>query len=59
MQLSNLGSSATEMSETDFCDVLTIHTDQISYLKHVLDPLSVVFTPFGCWRGDVGLELRD
>ena len=41
-----------------FFDIMTIHSDQISYVYHVLDPLSVFSTPFGCWRGDGGL-LKD
>ena len=38
-----------------FFDILTIHNDQMSYVKHVLDPLYVFFALFGCWRGDGGL----
>ena len=37
-----------EISETD---TLTIHNDQIPYVKHVLAPLFVFFTLFGCWGG--------
>ena len=37
--------------ETDFFDTLTIQSDQISYVKHVLAPLYVFFTLFGCWGG--------
>ena len=53
MQFSGLGSSKMEISETDFFDTLTIQNDQISYVKHVLDPLHVFFTLFGCvcWGG--------
>ena len=40
-----------EISETDFFDTLTIQNDQISYVKHVLAPLYVFFTPFGCVGG--------
>ena len=29
-------------------DILTIHNDEMSYIKHVLDPLCVFFTLFGC-----------
>ena len=43
-----------EISETDFFDTLTIHNDQISYVKHVLDPLHVFFTLFGCCGGTGG-----
>ena len=36
---------------TDFFDIVTIQNDQISYVNHVVDPLCVFFTLFGCWRG--------
>ena len=52
MQFYSLGSSKMEISETDFFDILTIQNDQISYVKHVLAPLYVVFTLFG-WGGGV------
>ena len=55
MQFSTLGSSKMEIFKTDFFDILTIPNDQISYVKHVLDPLYLFFTPFGCWMGDWGL----
>ena len=51
MQFSSLGGSKMEISETDLFDTLTIHNDQISYVKHVLAPLYVFFTLFGCWGG--------
>ena len=51
MQFSSLGSSKMEISETDFFDILTIQNDQISYIKHVLAPLHVFFTLFGCGVG--------
>ena len=51
MQFSGLGSSKMEISETDFFDTLTIQNDQISYVKHVLAPLHVFFTLFGCGGG--------
>ena len=51
MQFSGLGSSKMEFSEPDFFDTLTIQNDQISYVKHVLDPLHVFFTLFGCVGG--------
>ena len=51
MQFFTLGSSKIEISQTDFFDILTIHNDQMSYVKHVLDPLHVFFTLFGCWKG--------
>ena len=44
MQFSNLGNSKKGISETDFFDILTIHNDQIAYVKHVLDPLYVFFS---------------
>ena len=40
MQFSGLGNSKMEISETDFFDTLTIQNDQISYVKHVLAPLT-------------------
>ena len=54
MQFSGLGSSKMEISETDFFDTLTIQNNQISYVKHVLAPLYVFFTLFGCWGGGGG-----
>ena len=54
MQFSSLGNSKMEISETDFFDTLTIQNDQISYVKHVLDPLHVFFTLFGCGGGGGG-----
>ena len=50
MQLSSLGSSKMEISKTDFFDTMTIQNDEISYVQHVLAPLYVFFTLFGCWR---------
>ena len=35
-----------EIFKTDFFGVLTIHNDQISYVKECLDPLYVIFTVF-------------
>ena len=55
MQFSNLNSSKLEISETDLFDILTIRTDQTSYVKHVLAPFYVFFTLFGCWGGGGGL----
>ena len=49
MQFSSLGSSNMEIWGTGFFDTLTIQNDQISHVKHVLAPLYVVFTLFGCW----------
>ena len=51
MQFSRLSSSKMEISETDFFDTLTIQSDQISYVKHVLAALYVFFTLFGGWEG--------
>ena len=51
MQFSRLGSSTMEISEADFFDTLTIQNDQISYVKHVVAPLYVFFTLFGCGGG--------
>ena len=51
MQFSGLGSSKMEFSEIDFFHTLTIQNDQISYIKHVLAPLHVFFTLFGCGGG--------
>ena len=54
MQFSGLSSSKMVISETDFFHTLTIQNDQISYVKHVLAPLHVLFTPFGCVCGGGG-----
>ena len=35
MLFSTLGSSKMEIFKTDFFDVWTIHSEQISYVKHV------------------------
>ena len=57
MQFSGVGSSKMEISETDFLHTLTIQNDQISYVKHVLAPLHVFFTLFGCvWGGGGGTK---
>ena len=56
MQFSGLGSSKMEISETSFFDTLTIQNDQISYVKHVLAPLHVFFTLFGCVGGGGGTK---
>ena len=35
-----------------FFDIVTTHNDEICYVKHVLDPVCVFFTLFGCvWGG--------
>ena len=51
LKFSGLGSSKMEICETDFFHTLTIQNDQISYVKHVLAPLRVFFTLFGCGGG--------
>ena len=56
MRFSSLGSSRMEISETNFFDTVTIQNDQISYLKHVLTPLDVFFTLFGCGGGGGGSQ---
>ena len=52
--LLRLNSSKMEISETDFFDTSTIQNDQISLVKHVLAPIYVFFTLFGCWGGGGG-----
>ena len=34
-----------------FFDIVTTYNDEICYVNHVLDPLCVFFTLFGCWGG--------
>ena len=34
-----------------FFDIVTTYNDKICYVKHVLDPLCVFFTLFGCGGG--------
>ena len=41
--------------KTDFFDVLTIHYDQITYMKHVLDTLYVFSPHLGVGEGMGGL----
>ena len=55
MQFSSLGSSKMAIFKTDYFYILNIHNDEISYVKHVLDPLHVLFTLFGCLDGGKGL----
>ena len=45
-----------EISKTDLFDIQTIQNHQISYVKHVLAPLYVFFTLFGCWGGGGGFQ---
>ena len=56
LHLSTHYSSQMEISETELFGVLTIHNDQISNVKHVLDPLHVFFTLFGCLEGGTWLR---
>ena len=37
--------------EKVFFDIVTTHNDEICYVKHVVAPLYVFFTLFGCWGG--------
>ena len=39
------------ISNTDFFHIHTIHNNQISYVKRVLDHLSMLFTLFRCLDG--------
>ena len=55
MQFSSLGSSKMAISETIFFSILTIHNGQISYVRHVLDLIHMLFTLFGCLDGGKGL----
>ena len=48
MQFSNARSSKMEFSDTEFFYILTIHNDQISYIRHVLDTL-YWFSFFRIW----------
>ena len=54
MQFSTLGSSKMDISQISFFDILTIHNEQIPFVKHVLDPLYVFFALFGCLEGGIG-----
>ena len=40
-----------------FFDIVTTHNDKICYVKHVLAPLYVFFTLFGCWGGGGGASV--
>ena len=40
-----------QISETNFFDILSIHNDQISYVRHVSCPLYVFFTLVRCLEG--------
>ena len=43
----SLNSSKLEISKSAFCDIVSTHNDQISHVKHVLDPFCVFFISFG------------
>ena len=55
MHFSDLCNSKMEISKTDFFYILTFHNDQISYAKHVVDPIHVLFTLCGCFDMGKGL----
>ena len=50
-QFSTLCRSKMENFAKHFFDIVTTYNDEICYVKHVLDPLCVFFTLFGCWGG--------
>ena len=50
-QFSTLYRSKMEIFAKRFFDIVTTHNDEICYVKHVLAPLYVFFTLFGCWGG--------
>ena len=50
-QFSTLYGSKTENCAKTIFDIVTTHNDEISYVKHVLDPICAFFTLFGCSRG--------
>ena len=58
MQFSSLGSSNMEISETECFYMATIHNDQISYVKHVLDPIHVLFTLIGVFGRGQGARAQ-
>ena len=43
-------SKMENFAKNDFA-IVTSHNGEICYVKHVLDPLCVFFTLFGCWGG--------
>ena len=51
MQFSGFGGSKMEISDTHPFETVTTQNDQISYVKHVLAPVYVFFTSFGCRGG--------
>ena len=50
-QFSTLYRSKMENFEKTIFDIVTTYNDEICYVKHVLDPLCVFFTLFGCGGG--------
>ena len=50
-QFSTLCRSKMEIFAKCFFDIVTTYNDEICYVKHVLAPLCVFFTLFGCWGG--------
>ena len=48
-QFSTLYRSKMENFAKGFFDIVTTHNDEICYVKHVLAPLYVFFTLFGCF----------
>ena len=50
-QFSTLYRSKMENFCKLFFDIVTTYNDEICYVKHVLDPLCVFFTLFGCVGG--------
>ena len=59
MQFSTLYKSKMENFAKHFFDIVTTYNDEICYVKHVLAPFYVFFTPntlFGCWGGGGGSQ---
>ena len=55
MRFSSLYNSEMAIFETHIFYNLTMHNDQISYVKHVLDPIHVLLTLFGCFFSGGGV----
>ena len=53
-QFSTLYRSKMENFAKKIFDIVTAHDDEICYVKHVLAPLYVFFTLFGCCGGGGG-----
>ena len=56
MQLSTLGSSKIEVSETYFFDIVITQYDHPRYVKHILGRVYVFFTLFGYWARGGGVK---